>query len=1143
MRGVVERARSRFGRVDGVVHAAGVAGGGIIQLKTPEKAASILAPKVQGARVLGKIFGDGGLDFMLLCSSRSAVLGGFGQVDYCAANAFLDAFAHEHAERTGVHTVAVDWDGWQGVGMLVNTAARYGVGTEEGGGAGEETGHPLLGRRVTRTPEREVFTSEFSVASQWILEEHRIGGTAILPGVTYLEMARAAFEPHAVGGEMEISDVFFISPLSVKDDERRDVRFVLEREGDGYRFQAMSSPAADRGGARAAWQPHVTGRVRRVEAEPARRHDLAALFARMRPDQTIIDDDARDADLGPRWQNIRRAFVGDGKVLVMFDLAEEFAHDLATYGLHPSLLDRAAGTGMFYLELDGVYLPLSYRRLSVRRNFPRRIYAHIKMPAGYRPAAETISFDVTVTDEEGNELAVIEQFSEKRINDLAERMKAMSTEGTPTPAPLAPEGEQAAPGKSFYEQSIEAGIAPSEGADAFARILARPLSPQVVVSTKDLEASFARVNAFTRERVSEEIEKLHVERPLHPRPDVQSAYVAPRTETERALAAILQELLGVEQVGIEDNFFELGGDSVLSIQVIARAARVGLQINPQQIFEHQTVAELAAVVGGGAAPVPSAETAEEPSPAAFELADLDDANLSRLARLVEEADEEEAGEANEPPRESGAATPPVASPVAEHHAPVPVAGLASGGNGHDAGGNGRARAAEVEAVLRRHPSVREAVVVGHNGDELVAYVVLSGHGEQEPRPREMEFSLFYFSADNARAGGDKYRLYLEGAKYADRHGFKAVWTPERHFHESGGLYPSPSVLSAALATATERIHLRSGSVVMPLHNSIRVAEEWSVIDNLSRGRVGLSFTSGWIPNDFAFFPERYANKREAMYAGIEEVRRLWRGETVAARDGAGNPVELRTLPRPIQPELPVWLTCSGDPQTFERAGELGFNVLTALLAQSVEELAGKLALYREARARHGHDPGGGHVTLMMHTFVGEDERRVLEQVRGPLSAYLKEHVGLIETMTRSLDIKLDIDKEEYLDHLIAFAFERYYRTASLIGTREKCLSTVERLRGIGVDEVACFIDFGVGEEAVLESLRHLARLKDDAVRSPAPDAAAARADAPQTSFLSEFVRERLPASAARLSFVMLDALPQGPGGSVDLTALPTPTRV
>lgn len=1152
MRGVVERASARFGRVHGVVHTAGVPGGGIIQFKTPEKAASILAPKVQGARILGKLFHDSQLDFMLLCSSRSAVLGGFGQVDYCAANAFLDAFAHYNSSAGNARTIAVDWDGWQDVGMLVETAARYGVGRGEGeSAAGEETGHPLLGRRVLRTAEREVFVSEFGVASQWILEEHRIGGTAVLPGVTYLEMARAAFEAREGGGEVEIHDVFFISPLSVKDEEQRDVRFVLEREGDGYKFQAFSKPSLDTS-AQPNWQPHVTGQVRRARAHPAARHDLAAIAGRLRPDETILAEEVRDPDLGPRWQNIRRAFVGDGEILIMFELAEEFAQDLVTYGLHPSLLDRAAGTGMFYLELDGVYLPLSYKHLRLRRPLTRRIYAHIRMPADYRPKKETISFDVVITDEHGDELAAIEQFSEKRINDLTERIKAMA-EQSPT-APASGAQEPIAADSSFYQESIEAGIAPHEGADAFSRILAHRLSSQVVVSTKDLEASFERVNAFTRERVSQEIEKLQAgaQRPLHPRPDVQTAYVAPRDETEGVLAAILRELLGVEQVGVNDNFFELGGDSVLSIQVIARASRLGLSITPQQIFQHQTIAELSAVVGGQPADAQATPAAQESlTPAPFELADLDEAKLSQLTHLIEEADEEEEGQGREgalaiaapeiSPAAAEAKVPPATTATNAAAADQPAQGR---GNGNEPDSNGYARVAEIEDVLRQHPSVREAVVVerrdGTGGDGLVAYVVLDGGAAARPAARPMEFSLFYFSADDARAGADKYRLYLEGAKYADRHGFEAVWTPERHFHASGGLYPNPSVLSAALAAVTERVGLRAGSVVMPLHHSIRIAEDWSVIDNLSNGRVGLSFTSGWIPNDFAFFPERYANKREEMYRGIEEVRRLWRGETVSALDGAGNDVELRIFPRPIQPELPVWLTCSGDPQTFVKAGELGFNVLTALLAQSVDELAGKLALYREARSRHGHDPEAGHVTLMIHTFVGEDERDVLEEVRAPLSEYLREHVGLIETMTKSLDIKVDIDKEQYLDHLIAFAFERYYQTASLIGTPEKCLRMVEKLKQIDVNELACFIDFGVGVESVLGSLRHLKGLKEDSSSLTDYRAAGAEVSAAAGSELSEFVRDQLPQRGSEISFVLLDNLPVKPGGGIDVTALPAP---
>ena len=127
------------------------------------------------------------------------------------------------------------------------------------------------------------------------------------------------------------------------------------------------------------------------------------------------------------------------------------------------------------------------------------------------------------------------------------------------------------------------------------------------------------------------------------------------------------------------------------------------------------------------------------------------------------------------------------------------------------------------------------------------------------RETALDFSLFYFAAsqstdDQTRGRRDPYELYIKSARAADEAGFLAVWTPERHFHEVGALYPNPSVLTAALATVTSQIQLRAGSVVLPLHDPIRVAEEWSVVDNLSGGRVGVAFASGWNEADFALFP-------------------------------------------------------------------------------------------------------------------------------------------------------------------------------------------------------------------------------------------------------------------------------------------------
>jgi natural product biosynthesis luciferase-like monooxygenase protein/amino acid adenylation domain-containing protein/non-ribosomal peptide synthase protein (TIGR01720 family) len=352
--------------------------------------------------------------------------------------------------------------------------------------------------------------------------------------------------------------------------------------------------------------------------------------------------------------------------------------------------------------------------------------------------------------------------------------------------------------------------------------------------------------------------------------------------------------------------------------------------------------------------------------------------------------------------------------------------------------------------------------------------------------RPVDFSLFYF----ASAGGgadDGYRLLMEGARFADRNGFAAVWTPERHFHDFGGLYPNPSVTGAAVAAVTERVGIRAGSVVLPLHSPVRVAEEWAVVDVLSRGRVGISFASGWHADDFVLAPASYADRREVMLRGIEEVRGLWRGDAVRMVGGTGDEVEVRTLPRPVQAELPVWITSSGTPETFRTAGERGYNVLTHLLGQSTEELAGKVALYRDSLRRHGHDPDGGRVALMLHAFVGESEEAVREAVREPFKRYLASSVGLIRGLARSMGTTdLDALAPEDMDALLEHAFERYFGSAGLMGTAEQCLATVERLREAGVDELACLVDFGVETEAALAALERLDEVRRRAAE-PAPE--------------------------------------------------------
>jgi alkanesulfonate monooxygenase SsuD/methylene tetrahydromethanopterin reductase-like flavin-dependent oxidoreductase (luciferase family) len=143
----------------------------------------------------------------------------------------------------------------------------------------------------------------------------------------------------------------------------------------------------------------------------------------------------------------------------------------------------------------------------------------------------------------------------------------------------------------------------------------------------------------------------------------------------------------------------------------------------------------------------------------------------------------------------------------------------------------------------------------------------------------MRLSLFL-------TGGGEAALLLEVARQVERRGLAALWLPEQH---GEGIFPNPAVAAAAVAVTTRRIGVRAGGLALPLHNPIRVAEEWSLVDNLSGGRVGIAFGSA-----------------DGDLPGIETVRRLWRGEAVRVPDGEGRPIEVRILPQPVQPELPLW---------------------------------------------------------------------------------------------------------------------------------------------------------------------------------------------------------------------------------------------
>ncbi|HEY4310857.1 MAG TPA: MupA/Atu3671 family FMN-dependent luciferase-like monooxygenase [Pirellulales bacterium] len=322
----------------------------------------------------------------------------------------------------------------------------------------------------------------------------------------------------------------------------------------------------------------------------------------------------------------------------------------------------------------------------------------------------------------------------------------------------------------------------------------------------------------------------------------------------------------------------------------------------------------------------------------------------------------------------------------------------------------------------------------------------------------------FFALHQEAADERPYQMVIDAARFADENGFHAIWLPERHFAVLGGNYPAPAVLHAAIACQTRRVRLCAGSVVAPLHHPLRIAEDWSVVDNLSGGRVGVSLAAGWNCDDFAFAPERFARRHDILFETLETVRGLWRGEAFSFHSDRGAGVDaaaVRIYPRPIQTELPLWVTAVSSEKTFARAGAAGAHLLTHLLSQTEAELRERIDLYRRERAAHGHDPDSGIVTVMVPTYVGAKLDSTCALAWGPLCEFLKKNIGILRGLTASRSIQTDPAKlsAQDLDDFVGFMADRFLSERALVGTPETCGHLMRRLAGYGVNELACLIDF------------------------------------------------------------------------------------
>ncbi len=605
MNNVISRVRERFGAINGVIHSAGVPAGGLIQLKTPEMVEPVFSPKVKGTMVLDSLIDASELDFFMLCSSAASVLGVPGQVDYSAANAFMDGYAHHRARRNGTFTVSVNWDAWAEVGMAVNAKKIWPVGPNAGLAAGlngnghyQQSDHPLFDEQSLGDDEA-TYRSEFSAAKQWVMGDHIIMGNPTMVGTGWLEMARAAFERQAQKNSIEISNVVFIQPLAVSNGERKEVRTVLKRVGDNFDF-TISSRSYNNGD----WRDHAIGKVAAGEVRAPESLDIQSLKDRC--NLKVVAETEHDDHLNPsnpssphleiifgeRWTGVKRQIhVGDGEALALMELPEKYADDLEKLHLHPSLMDMAVSYIVTYLSGSPDVLPFSYKRVKVFAPLSRRLYSYARHKKD-DASDEVLKFDVTILNEEGVKLVEVEECTFRKLGKQVLQALADRDDRDVPSAVVQPETSDSA-----VDSDLKDAILPAEGVEVFRRILSMNLPPQVIVSTRDLQYQIDRADSAEAEDAAATQKKAEAAKPSHPRPNIKTPFVAPSNELEQTIADIWQIVLGIDKVGVNDNFIALGGHSLLAIQVISRMREAFQMDLPMDvIFKAPTVAELADTV-------------------------------------------------------------------------------------------------------------------------------------------------------------------------------------------------------------------------------------------------------------------------------------------------------------------------------------------------------------------------------------------------------------------------------------------------------------------------------------------------------------------------------------------------------------------
>ena len=609
----IEQAQTRFGPIKGVVHAAGVVDDAPLLTKNSAAIEDVFAPKIHGTQILHQLFPDGALDWLALFSSTSTVIAPAGQVDYVAANEYLNAYAKSRRDDK-TQVLAINWGIWNEVGMAAQAVADRTGSVEPAPSVA--TNAPLLDQATFDADGNRLFTTSLNTHDSWILDEHRTkSGDAIFPGTGYLELAAEALLAHGEDTAFEIRDMLFLRPLQVENTTPRDMHLTLNRSGAGYQMEVRGDCMFE---GRKGYQLNAQASLALTSLQNSEPLNIPDIFARCDAVQqadkagSIRSPQEHHLNFGARWRVLKRLAYGTNEGIAELQLPTAAASDLTDgYQLHPALLDLATGWAMELIkgyQPTHLWVPVSYAAVKVFKPLPAHVFSWVRNAADNHADAPFARFDITICDANGDVCLQITGFSIKRLDAADNFAKAARLNANEVQFEDANQQAPLSLAEQRLQHNLSQGITPPEGAATFLQAFATGM-PQVIVSSLDLQALKDQTDLASEEQQSTG-QKFE-------RPQLDSDYAEPSNDIERTLAGFWEELLGVQQVGIQDSFFDLGGHSLIAVRLfsmVKKAYQIDFPISI--LFEAPTIEKCAALISeqvGESTDTPDGNTAKPAS--------------------------------------------------------------------------------------------------------------------------------------------------------------------------------------------------------------------------------------------------------------------------------------------------------------------------------------------------------------------------------------------------------------------------------------------------------------------------------------------------------------------------------------------------